>query len=267
MISVVIPLYNKEKYIKETILKVLNQTYQHFEIIIVNDGSKDKGPDIVSEIDDPRVKLFNKENGGVSSARNAGIEKSRYEYIAFLDADDEWLPNHLEEISKLITGYKNHADVFVTNFARKYVTGSIVDNRKQDELKEGLVKDYFKIVLKKGVIHTSCVCVSKKALLKVNSFDERLSRGEDMDLWARLAREFGIAYSPAVTELYLQEAENNSGGKSDVTRSVIYHLDFSTVTSIDEKKYLKNLLYRKYASLLKNMDFGNFTKLMIKQGF
>ncbi|MDQ0782140.1 glycosyltransferase family A protein [Chryseobacterium sp. W4I1] len=267
MISVVIPLYNKEKYIKETILKVLNQTYQHFEIIIINDGSKDKGPDIVNEINDSRIKLFNKNNGGVSSARNLGIEKSQYEYIAFLDADDEWLPNHLEEINKLITKYKNSADIFVTNFARKYVTGNLINNRKPEELKEGIIIDYFKKVIRKGIIHTSCVCVSKKALLKANLFDERLSRGEDMDLWMRLAKEFGIAYSPVITEVYLQEAENNSKVKSDVTRSIIYHLDFSTVTSIDEKRYLKNLLYRKYASLLKNIDFSNFIKLMIKQGF
>lgn len=267
MISVVIPLYNKEKYIKETILKVLEQTYQHFEIIIVNDGSKDKGPDIVNEIDDPRIKLFNKKNGGVSSARNLGIEKSQYEYIAFLDADDEWLPNHLEEINNLITKYKNSADIFVTNFARKHAAGSPIDNRKPDELKEGVINDYFKTVLKKGLIHTSCVCISKRALLKVSSFDERLSRGEDMDLWLRLGKEFGIAYSPIVTELYLQEAENNSRIKSDITKSIIYYLDFSTVTSVDEKKYLKNLLHRKYASLLKNIDFANFIKLMTKQGF
>ncbi|MBO9693688.1 glycosyltransferase family 2 protein [Chryseobacterium sp.] len=267
MISVVIPLYNKEKYIKETILKVLNQSFQHFEIIIINDGSKDRGPDIVNEINDPRVKLFNKENGGVSSARNVGIEKSQFEYIAFLDADDEWLPNHLEEIQKLITKYKTSADVFVTNFARKYSEEKIVDNRKQNELKEGIVKDYFKVILKKGLIHTSCVCVSKKALLKAKLFDERLSRGEDMDLWGRLAREYGIAYSPVITELYLQEAENNSRGKSDITKSIVYHLDFSGVTSVDEKKYFKNLLYRKYASLLKNIDFASFIKLMIKQGF
>ena len=267
MISVVIPLYNKEKYIKETICKVLNQTYQNFEIIIINDGSKDKGPDIVSEINDQRVKLFNKENGGVSSARNIGIEKSQFEYIAFLDADDEWLPNHLEEINKLITRYKSRADVFVTNFARKYSEENIVDNRKQDELKEGIVKDYFKIIFKKALIHTSCVCVSKKALLKAKLFDERLSRGEDIDLWGKLSREYEIAYSPVVTELYLQEAENNSKGKSDITRSILYHLDFSTVKSLDEKKYLKKLLYRKYASVLKDIDFANFIKLMIKQGF
>ena len=266
MISVVIPLYNKEKYILETVRKVLDQTYQHFEIIIINDGSKDKGPDMVNEINDPRVKLFNKENGGVSSARNLGIEKSQYDYIAFLDADDEWLPNHLEEINNLITRYKSSADIFVTNFARKYASGIHIDNRKPHELEEGIVKNYFKTVLKKGLIHTSCVCISKKAL-KTNLFDERLSRGEDMDLWLRLSKDFGIAYSPVITELYLQEAENNSRVKSDITKSLIYYLDFSKVTSIDEKKYLKNLLHRKYASLLKNIDFANFIKLMIKQGF
>ncbi|WP_449398447.1 glycosyltransferase family 2 protein [Chryseobacterium wanjuense] len=267
MISVVIPLYNKEKYIQETIRKVLNQTYQNFEIVVINDGSKDRSPEIVNEIDDPRIKLINKQNGGVSSARNLGIEKAQYEYIAFLDADDEWLPNHLEEIHNLINEYKDSADVFVTNFSRKYSTGENINNRKPDELSKGLVKDYFKIVNKKGLIHTSCVCVSKSALLKVNLFDERLSKGEDIDLWLKLSKEFGIAYSPVITELYLQEAENNSRVKSDISKSLIYYLNFSTVKSENEKKYLKKLLHRKYASLLKNIDFANFFKLIIKQGF
>src|SRR5690606_38944730 len=98
MISVVIPLYNKEVYIKQTIENVLKQSYQEFEILVVDDGSKDNGPAIVKSFTDSRIKLIQKINGGVSSARNVGIQNAKYEYIAFLDADDIWLPNHLEEI-------------------------------------------------------------------------------------------------------------------------------------------------------------------------
>lgn len=86
--SVVIPLYNKEKTISITVESVLSQTFENFEIIIVNDGSKDKGPLFVQEIHDPRITLIHQENKGVSTSRNRGIEKAHGEYIAFLDGDD-----------------------------------------------------------------------------------------------------------------------------------------------------------------------------------
>lgn len=223
-ISIIIPLYNKEAYIKNTINKVLLQTYQNFELIIVNDGSKDNGPQIAESFSDPRIRLINKENGGVSSARNVGIKEAKYDYIAFLDADDEWLPNHLEEIHKLIVDYGSEANVFVTNFARKYPDGRIIPNRKEDELKQGIITNYFKEALKKAVIHTSCVCVSKNALDIVNGFDERFSNGEDIDLWVRLARKYKISYSPIVTEHYLQDAHNNSKIIKDYSKVAAMHI-------------------------------------------
>ena len=90
MISVVIPLYNKEKQIKRTLQSVLTQTFQDFEIVIVNDGSTDNSTIEVEKIKDSRIRLIHQENAGVSAARNKGIEEAKYELIAFLDADDEW---------------------------------------------------------------------------------------------------------------------------------------------------------------------------------
>ena len=90
MISVVIPLYNKEKQIKRTIQSVLTQTFQDFEIVIVNDGSTDNSTIEVEKIKDSRIRLIHQENAGVSAARNKGIEEAKYELIALLDADDEW---------------------------------------------------------------------------------------------------------------------------------------------------------------------------------
>src|SRR5690606_33526646 len=210
-------------YIKNTIQNVLNQTFQKFELIVVNDGSQDQGPEIVQSFIDSRIKLINKANGGVSSARNVGIANAKYDYIAFLDADDEWLPNHLEVINSLIDQYGAKADVFVTNFARKYPDGSIIPNRKVDELKHGIITNYFKEALKKAVIHTSCVCISKKALNNVNGFDERFSNGEDIDLWVKLARKYKIAYAPIVTEKYLIDSVNNSKKKIDRKKTSAYY--------------------------------------------
>jgi glycosyltransferase involved in cell wall biosynthesis len=114
MFSIVIPLYNKEKYIKRAITSVLDQTIQDFEIIVVNDGSTDNSTNIVKSITDNRIKLINQENQGVSVARNTGIENTKNEYIAFLDADDKWEPYFLEEIRKLIEINKS-AGLFATN--------------------------------------------------------------------------------------------------------------------------------------------------------
>src|SRR5690606_15574762 len=102
MFSVIIPLYNKELSVTETLRSVLNQTFTDFEIVIVNDGSTDNSLEIVSKIKDPRITLVNKENGGVSSARNRGIQVAKRDWIVFLDGDDIWFPNHLETLAEMI---------------------------------------------------------------------------------------------------------------------------------------------------------------------
>jgi len=90
MFSVVIPLYNKERSVKNTIESVLNQTFQDFEVIVVNDGSTDNSLEVVKSFNDERIRIINQKNSGVSSARNRGIKEAKYEWIAFLDADDLW---------------------------------------------------------------------------------------------------------------------------------------------------------------------------------
>ena len=98
--TVIIPLYNKEPYIKRALETVLNQTYDNFEMIIIDDGSTDEGVRIVSSIQDTRIKVFSQINSGVSAARNRGALLAKNQYLAFLDADDTWEPNFLQEISE-----------------------------------------------------------------------------------------------------------------------------------------------------------------------
>ena len=105
MISVIIPLYNKEKQIAKTLQTVLNQTYQNFEIVIVNDGSTDRSVDEVKKFLNSRIRLINQKNGGVSAARNRGIKEAKGEYLAFLDADDIWQNNYLQTQIDLICKY------------------------------------------------------------------------------------------------------------------------------------------------------------------
>lgn len=106
-ISLVIPLYNKEDAILKTIDSVLKQTYSDFEVIVVDDGSKDNSLRVVQSIEDPRLRVIHKENGGVSSARNRGIREAKGDYIALLDGDDLWEPTFLEEQIRLIHDFPN----------------------------------------------------------------------------------------------------------------------------------------------------------------
>ncbi|MDA8106173.1 MAG: glycosyltransferase family A protein [Nitrospiraceae bacterium] len=95
------PLYNKEDEVDRAVRSVLNQTVSDFELVIVNDGSTDKGPQVVRAIEDQRIRIVDQTNQGVSAARNRGIEEASAELIAFLDADDEWMPDFLETIIDL----------------------------------------------------------------------------------------------------------------------------------------------------------------------
>ena len=101
MFSVIVPLYNKEQYIKKTVSCVLAQTIADFELIIVDDGSTDNGPQYVSEIQDGRIRMLSQGNAGVSAARNHGIREANGKYICFLDADDTWNVDFLQTVKEL----------------------------------------------------------------------------------------------------------------------------------------------------------------------
>jgi len=198
IISVVMPLYNKEREVSRAIKSVLNQTIKDFKLIVVNDGSTDKGPDVVRSINDPRIMLIEQENGGVSAARNRGIKETRSELIAFLDADDEWMPYFLETIFRLRSNYPS-CSVFATNYLYGHVDGSFtptIIRGLQGFLGEGIFKNYFKVASKSDPpIWSSAVAVTKKAITSIGEFPLGVTFGEDLLTWAKLATNFSIAYS------------------------------------------------------------------------
>ena len=109
MFSIIIPVYNAEKYIETTVKSILNQTYKNFELLLINDGSNDNSKQICEELSkkDSRIRFFDRVNEGASKSRNYGIEKSSFEYICFLDADDYVENNMLQEYVKILEKYKN----------------------------------------------------------------------------------------------------------------------------------------------------------------
>src|SRR5690606_29093225 len=157
MFSVVIPLYNKASNISKTILTVLNQNFSKFEIIIVNDGSTDNSLDIVKTFSDERIVVIDQKNGGVSKARNTGIEHAKNDWIAFLDADDLWKPNHLETIYEMIIRFPNY-DVYSTSFEYSDLRARRMVERTSQYYP---IVDYFKDSLNEQVIWTSSVVVKR----------------------------------------------------------------------------------------------------------
>ena len=122
--SVVIPLYNKEHYIEKTIRSVLDQTCTDYEVIVVDDGSKDNSLALARRFESDRVRVIPQENQGVSAARNTGILNANGEFICFLDADDEWRPDYLATIDSLTERYPESA-IFVTAYAVNMGNGKI----------------------------------------------------------------------------------------------------------------------------------------------
>ena len=205
MISVVIPLYNKEKQIAKTLDAVLSQSYQNFEIIIVNDGSTDKSMEEVKKFQDPRIRLIQQENAGVSAARNRGIEKASFDLIAFLDADDRWKPNYLQTQHDLSQKYPL-CDVFACNYefvhADKSVHSTIIRKLSLSG-QDGILNNYFEIAsCSHPPLWTSAIMVRKKAILSVNGFPDGVKSGEDLLTWARLACLYRIAYHKTPVATY-----------------------------------------------------------------
>jgi len=211
--SVIIPLYNKAPHIKKTIKSGLSQNYEDFEIIVVDDGSLDDGGDIVANINDPRVRLVRQENAGVSVARNKGIELSKGEYIAFLDADDWWFPNHLQTLNNLIDIYPD-CGMYATGFSILYEDGSVIDKPHIDQPKGWHKKinldGYLDFVLHDQIFWTGTVCVRKSVFSEIGKFEVGLVRGQDIDMWLRVAANFDTAFINRVTAIYNLKAVNRS---------------------------------------------------------
>ena len=158
--SVVIPLYNKEAYVAQTLKSVVGQTYQNFEIIVVNDCSTDNSFDIVKAVQDHRIKIIeHNEIKGVSASRNTGINATTHPYIAFLDADDQWDSTYLETIRNLVKEYPNES-VFATHYRENYKGKFFVPKSKLPSNTKGksvVINDFFKINLGRLILTQSCI--------------------------------------------------------------------------------------------------------------
>ena len=197
-VTVVMPLYNKETDVSHAVQSVLSQTFADFELIVVNDGSTDQGPEIVRAVEDRRIRVFDRDNAGVSAARNRGIEEARANLIAFIDADDEWMPRFLETVVHLQRHYPG-CDVFATNYIRrnsKGIDSSPILRGFPRDFEEGVIANYFDVASRSDPpLWSSAVAVTKAAMTSIGGFPVGVKGGEDLLTWARLALRYDIAYS------------------------------------------------------------------------
>lgn len=208
--SVVIPLYNKEHYIEATLRSVLNQTCTDYEVIVVDDGSKDDSLALARKFESDRVRIIHQENQGVAVARNTGILNARGEFICFLDADDEWRPEYLSAINGLTEQYPESA-IFVTAYAVNMGNGKINYSTRL-EPETGCLPSYW-LTLAKGYdfVWTSATTIRRQALLDAGLFKPGEKIGQDLDMWARVARiNPRVAYSNHICVNYNRAAEQNA---------------------------------------------------------
>ncbi|MEQ3665250.1 MULTISPECIES: glycosyltransferase family 2 protein [unclassified Olleya] len=201
--SVIIPLYNKEKYVLKTITSVLQQSFQNFDIVIVDDGSTDQSLAIVKSLNNDKITVIQQENQGASIARNTAIAASNGSYIATLDADDIWDKNHLLQLKKCIDTCPE-AVLFCTNYNIKRHDGFITKSKFNFEYDNSclIINDFFKANIINFIPTSSSVAFKKQDFLKVNGYNTKLRTGQDIDLWIKFGLIGKIAFNPKITMLY-----------------------------------------------------------------
>lgn len=188
-ISVIIPAYNAEKFIDETIRSVLSQTIEDIEVIIVNDGSTDNTLNILKSYSDPRLSYYDIKNSGVSFARNYAVNKAAGKWLAFIDADDIWANNKLEaQLTSIDNNRWSHTNSY-------YIGEQQSGNEKRSDLTEQFDGNIFEHLIEENFITTSTVLIDKNLFLSTGGFDESLKALEDWRLWLDIASKESIAYS------------------------------------------------------------------------
>lgn len=278
MFSIIIPLFNKEKFIKNTIDKVLSQSFQDFEIIIIDDGSTDDSGKIVKNIEDKRIRYFWQENSGVSVARNRGIALAERDYICFLDADDEWALDFLEKMKNLIEKFSSYS-VFSTGI--EIDTGEKVipalytlSNPVADNI---YVEDYFKGSMKYPIISISSSVFHRFVFQNVGAFDEDMRSGEDTDLWIRIGKSYDVIFLDEILCRYV--FDNQSLSKNVKYKGIKIKYEKFRGWESENQDIKKYLDWNRYSELLSNKILGHnanikllksqidFQNLSIKQKF
>lgn len=238
MVSIIIPTYNRAAYLEKAIQSVVNQTYQNFEILVVDDGSTTNYAELICN-KYPNCYYYNKKNGGLSSARNYGVKKAKGEYIAFLDDDDFWKQDKLEKQVSILKAQKNidcvHSSAIVVDEEGNETGKTIGASKHKEHKRSGNV---FWNALGVWVVKSPTPLIRKKVFTKEMFFDETIKVGEDLDFYWRMFFKHEVLY---------------------INEPLAYYRDYSDMKrlSIQKEKYLG----------IEKKIYNNFVKMRIKNPF
>lgn len=267
LVSVVIPLYNKEKTIVGTLQSVLRQKGCEYEVVVVDDGSTDKSMEQVLTIQDDRVRFFSRSNGGPGSARNEGAKMAQGEWIVFLDADDELLPDALAVFAQAISSYEN-VDIFDAN---KYIIMGEHKTLAFHPLK-GYVKNPLKECFFSRILPGNGSSAFRRSFFLKHPYDERIRRFEDAEL---LVRQLSCARVYSLSEptlLFNRNFAEASHPRKDVMQDYFAYLDFSKGgfwrkmcvyrTFLEERELYPEYGHQHYAKMYRRYDWLLIYKLL-----
>lgn len=214
MFSIVIPLYNKNHTIERTLRSVFNQSYPHFEVIIVNDGSTDEGVNFINHnFKDARLVIFNQVNQGVTIARNKGASLAKYAHIAFLDGDDTWEPKYLEKAAEAVNRFPEAGMICLAGYYAEK-EGEILDIRLAKKYEGQTLKiNYFENP--HVFSHTSATIVSAETFNSVQGFQKGMGQNEDFALFFALALKQDVVYCGIPLSTYFGAVQGQITSASD----------------------------------------------------
>lgn len=212
-ITVLIPLYNKEADIAQTLDTVLQQTMDDFELLVIDDGSTDGGLQVVKSLQDPRIRVIAQENSGVAKTRNKGVREARSNWVAFMDADDFWHPFHLEQLLEI---QRRHPEARWVGCAyeKRFTQQNIVPIKAPVMDKPsgwiGAIDAYFEESLYDTLAWTSALAFNKDFFMELGGFDSGITHGagEDTDLWLRAALQAPLYFCNRVSARHNQDSSN-----------------------------------------------------------
>lgn len=258
--SIIIPLFNKEKYIKATIESVLNQTFSNFELLIIDDSSNDNSFSIASSFTDNRIRLFKKKNGGVSDTRNYGILKANGKFIIFLDADDLWEEDFLKEMFTLQIKYPQ-AEMFACSYQ---INNKIIKLKSQQQYI--WISDYFKYA-SKNICWTSALCFKSELVKKTGFFKKGIKRGEDLDYWLRAAiNTKGIAYNNKALAKYNTSTENSAVNVFNSYKESFPYWEWYKINNNSKEfyKYVSSMIYMLAKKTFENKKYNETIEILKK---
>jgi len=250
MISVIVPLYNKEKAVARCLNSILSQTYSDFECIVVDDGSEDDSASVVLSYKDSRIRYIYKANGGVSSARNYGVKEACGEWIIYLDADDYFLPNALDVMLSIVQ--KNSVEVAVADVFNEFANKKVRSGYKNIS---GILRDASKSVFFDMIAPRTGNLIVKKNLALRYAFNEKTSRYEDVEVFFPMVRNHKVAYSHIPVMIHTSDYNDLCySNPARYTKDYITRIEINDGIPFWERMSLYRLMYAAYRSYKERKD-------------